>query len=230
MPSWRLRAPLGNPSGTRLPNMTQQKIGFIGSGMMTRALAPVWASAGHEVVVGGRSADAAKRLSDELGLDGGGSLGWAAEQAEVAVLAVRWEGVPFTLQAIGRSAAGKVVVDMTNPVETDSYGIATNFRGSVAEWVQDRTDALVVKAFNLAQASVWTAPRRVDGRPLVVPIASDFNSAKSLVRGLVVAAGFSPLDVGELRHARHLESMAAVVIRRLFLGDDAHSTFAWTSV
>lgn len=85
-----------------------RRIAFIGAGMMTRALAPVWATAGYDVFVGGRDAESAARLSLDLDLGGGGSLAWAAERAEVAVLAVRWEGLPTTLQAVGGRLAGKV--------------------------------------------------------------------------------------------------------------------------
>lgn len=116
---------------------------------------------------------------------------------------------------------------MTNPVEVNSHGLVTPPGSSIAEQVQDRSNALVVKAFNLAQASVWSCRRVIEGEPLVVPVASDFDAARDVATELAVAAGFSALDIGELRHARHLEAMAAVVIRRLFLGDPATATFAW---
>ncbi len=43
---------------------------------------------------------------------------------------------------------------------------------------------------------------------------------------LVSGLGCEPLDVGDLRQARHLEAMAIVIIRLLFSGYDPYSVFA----
>lgn len=204
------------------------RIGFLGAGEMTRALALPWLAAGHEVTVGGRDRTKAMALAAELGARVA-SLPETAERCEVAILAVRWEGVEWTLETVGDRLRGKVLVDVTNPVEVEDFGLVTSPGTSMGEQVQRTTGAQVVKAFNLAQASVWTSPRQVDGRPLVVPVATDDAGARATAEVLAGALGAAVLDAGELRHARHLEAMAAVVIRRLFSGDPASSTFAWVA-
>lgn len=204
------------------------RIGFLGAGAMTRALGGAWRGAGHDILIGGRDLAKARALADEVGAQAG-TVAEAAEHAEVAVLAVRWEGVDWTLDQVGDRLRGKVLVDVTNPVEIERFTVVTPPGLSMAEQVQARTGARVVKAFNLAQASVWTAPREVDGRPLAVPIATDDAEARSVAGLLVAALGDATLDAGELRHARHLEAMAAVVIRRLFSGAAPSSTFAWVT-
>lgn len=205
-----------------------KRIGFLGAGQMTRALAPGWLAAGYDVTVGGHDGAKAGAVADELGA-AAGSLVEAAEFCDVAILAVRWEGVDATLETVGDRLRGKVLVDVTNPVEVEGFGLVTPPGTSMAEQVQRTTGARVVKAFNLAQASVWTSPREVDGVPLAVPVATDDAVAREIAAGLATALGATVLDAGELRHARHLEAMAAVVIRRLFAGDPASSTFAWVA-
>ena len=202
------------------------RIGFLGAGVMARALAPRWLAAGHDVLIGARDTGKAAALADEIGARAG-TLTEAAEHADAAVLAVRWEGVKWTLDQVATSLQGKTLIDVTNPVEVEGFTVVTPPGMSLAEQTQTATGARVVKAFNLAQASVWTAARDVDGRRLVVPIATDDPDARATVERLVAELGYATLDVGELPHARHLEAMAAVVIRRLFTGDPASSTFAW---
>lgn len=204
------------------------RIGFLGAGAMTRALAPRWSAAGHDVVIGGRDPATAERVAVEVGLRGG-SLRAAAEHVDVAVLAVRWEGVDWTLDQVRDALRGTVLVDVTNPVETECFTLATPPGTSLAERVERETGARVVKAFNLAQASVWTAPRQVDGAPMAVPIATDHEEARRVAAALAAALGMTAVDVGGLHHAAYLEAMAALVIRRLFAGDPLSSTFAWVA-
>lgn len=204
------------------------QIGFLGAGAMTRALAPAWVAAGHDVVVGGRDAERSRATAAATGARAA-TLAEAAEHAGVAVLAVHWEGVRWTLGQVGGALAGKVLVDVTNPVEVERFEVVTPPQISLAEQVQRQSGARVAKAFNLAEASVWTEPRTVGGAPLAVPVATDDPGARDTVDRLAAALGFATLDAGELRHARHLEAMAAVVIRRLFAGDAPSSTFAWVA-
>lgn len=82
----------------------------------------------------------------------------------------------------------------------------------------------MVKGLNLAHAEVWKQRARYRGQPLVVPIAGD-EAAKEPVAALVREVGAEPLDAGGLEQAQHLEAMAAVIIRLLYLGADELSAF-----
>lgn len=204
-------------------------LAILGAGRMARALAPAWLAADHDVVIAGRDPDRAAALAAEIGARSA-PLAEAARAADVGVLAVRWEGVPWTLEQIGGHLAGRPLVDVCNPVEVERFTLVTPPGTSLAEQVAAATGALVAKAFNLAQADVWSRPRTVAGAGLVVPVATDHDAARAAVDDLAGALGATTLDAGELVHARHLEAMAAVVIRRLFAGDPACSTFAWADV
>jgi 8-hydroxy-5-deazaflavin:NADPH oxidoreductase len=202
------------------------KIGVLGAGRMAEALVPHWLAAGHEVTIGGRTPAKAKELAQRLGARAV-TLREAAEDGEALLLAVLHEGVERTLADAGAAdgtMAGKVLLDCTNPVETERFTLVTTAGPSLAERVAEATGARVVKAFNLAYSEVWRRRARYDGRPLRVPLAGEAD-AQAVAGPLVRAVGAEPLDVGELEQAHHLEAMAAIVIRLLMGGADPFSTF-----
>lgn len=202
------------------------KIGILGAGRMTEALSSHWVRAGHEVMIAGRSPEKAARLARELGARTG-TLAETAAFGEVALLAVRYEGVDSTLagaRAADATLANKVLIDCNNPVEIERFTLVRSEEGSLAEHIAAVSGARVVKAFNLAHFSVWRDAPRYGLRPLAVPIAGD-EQAKPIVAELVEAVGGRVLDAGDLEHAGYLEAMGAVVIRALFGGADPTTTF-----
>ena len=209
------------------------KIGVLGAGMMTEALAAGWVSAGHDVLIGGRTPEKAADLAERIGARAG-TLREAAEFGDAVLIAVRLAGVEETLRAAGApegSLAGKTVIDCGNAVDVSDFSQVTYAGGaSMAEEVARLSPgAHVIKAFNQAHAAVWRMRPPVFGdRPLAVPFAGDENG-KATARALITDLGAEPLDAGDIRQARHLEAMAIVVIRLLFSGYDPLSVFAFTS-
>ncbi|WP_344836182.1 hypothetical protein [Nonomuraea dietziae] len=64
-----------------------------------------------------------------------------------------------------------------------------------------------------------------DHRSLVVPYCGDdAGGAGDDASTDDPDIGCDPLPVGDLRHAHHLEAMAAIVISLLFGGHDAHTS------
>ena len=208
------------------------RIGLIGSGEMSASLGRRWVALGHAVMVGGRNPDNARRAAASLGSGTtAGSLVDAAEFGDVLLLAIRWEGALAAAEEIAPVLDGspKPLLDCTNPVEVDDFSVVT--RGtSMAEQIEEAAPgAQVVKAFNLCHASVWGMDHPIaDGRSLQVPVCGDHAVAKEAAAGLVSALGCTPLDLGPLRRARHLEAMAAVVIQLLFTGSDPATVLALT--
>ncbi len=208
------------------------KIGVLGAGMMTEALAAGWVRAGHDVLIGGRTPAKTATLAERVGARAG-TLREAAEFGDAVLVAVLLAGVEETLRAAGGPEGtldGKTVLDCGNAVDVSDFSQVFFAGGtSVAEEVARLAPgAHVVKAFNQAHAAVWTMrPPSFDGRPFVVPIAGD-EAGKATARTLIGDLGAESLDAGDLTQARHLEAMAIVVIRLLFSGYDAHSVFAFT--
>lgn len=199
------------------------RIGIFGAGVMAEVLGTRWVAAGHDVMVTGRTAEKAKGLADRSGARAG-SFHDVAEFADIALIAVLYQGMAATLAEIGNGLRGKVILDCNNPVETDGFTLTTPPGRSMAQQIEQATGGKVVKAFNLCHARVWEMqPPLFDGRRLVVPYCGDHTEGHESARELITNLGAEPLLVGDLRHAHHLEAMAAVVISLLYGGRDPHT-------
>lgn len=209
------------------------KIGILGAGRMTKALAGKWIAAGHDICIAGRTSDKAEALANELGDRATfGTFADAIAFSNTLLIAIRHEGVLSTLEQAGAGSGlfqGKVVIDCSNPVEIETFTLVGNEQNSIAERIQETAKgATVVKAFNLCEAQVWEMePPLFDGRQLVVPYCADTDEAASIGSRLITDVGCQPMRLGKLHYARHLEAMAAIVISRLFGGTDPHSVFNW---
>jgi predicted dinucleotide-binding enzyme len=207
------------------------KIGVLGAGLMSDALATQWVMAGHEVLIAGRTPKRAGHLAEKIGPGARhGALREAAAFGDVVLVAIRHEGVPSTLREAGAAEGafhGKTVIDCNNPVEVENFTLVTPGETSLAEQIQDlAVGSKVVKAFNLCQAKVWEmAPPVFDDRPLAVPFSGDDAESNDLVRTLITDLGCMPVEIGSLHRARHLEAMAAIVIGLLFSGADPYTVF-----
>ncbi|MGW5515097.1 NADPH-dependent F420 reductase [Nocardia africana] len=201
----------------------------IGAGRMVEALAARWVKAGHEVLIGARSPERAVEVAERVGAAGGATLAEAAAFGEVVLFGVNQAGIVEALEladAPGGSLAGKVLLDCGNAVELDDFSLVTWEGKSLAEQAEHiATGASVVKAFNLAAYTVWQLdPPLYDGRPLAVPYCGS-EEAKKRVAPLIEAVGAAPLDIGDLRQARHLEAMGVVIVKLLFGGHGLNSVF-----
>jgi 8-hydroxy-5-deazaflavin:NADPH oxidoreductase len=177
------------------------KIGIVGAGFMSDALATQWVRAGHEVFISGRTPDKAAALAKKIGRGAHhGTLQQAVAFGEVVLVAIRHEGVLQTLEACGASAGalkGKIVIDCSNPVEIERFTLVTGGSISMAEQIESAAPgATVVKAFNLCQAKVWEmTPPVFDGRRLVVPYCGNDGVAKERAKSLIGDLGCKPVDI-----------------------------------
>lgn len=188
-------------------------ISIIGTGNMAKGLAAVFSSAGHQVALSNRAFEKAQAVARELG-DGVNpvALPDAAQTADIVVLAVPYEAVSDVTDAAG-GLAGKIVIDITNPMTADFSGLSIGHTTSAAEEIQKRApSAKVVKAFNTIFAQVLDSGARAAGRPATVFVASDDDRARATVVELARSAGFEVLETGGLATARYLEPVAALNI------------------
>ena len=190
-----------------------------GTGPQGRGLALRFALAGHEVLLGSRSAERASGVVTEL-LGGqdlpirGMANDEAAADAEVVLLTFPFEGQAALLPGLAGSLAGKVVVDVVNPLGWDERGATTLpvAEGSAAEQAQALLPASrVTAAFHHAPPRLLADPsREVDTDVLVV---GDDPGARAVAIGLADAIpGCRGIDAGPLRLARYLEGLTAVVV------------------
>jgi len=182
-------------------------ITIIGTGNMGRALAARAVAAGHTITVLGTAAEKARALAAELsGKVRPGAVGDEL-RSDVVVLAVWYQAIDDVLGRYGDQLNDKVVVDITNPVDPQTFQPLTLEAGSAAQEIaQKAPGAKVVKAFNTTFAGTLVAGQ-VAGQPLDVLIASDDQDAKEVVRQFAQDGGLRAIDAGPLAHARQLEGL-----------------------
>jgi 8-hydroxy-5-deazaflavin:NADPH oxidoreductase len=185
------------------------KITIIGAGNMGRGVGTRAVAGGHEVEVLDRDPAEARALADQLGGSTSVLEPSAAFGGEIVVFAVYYPEIKEAVEQYADRLAGRVVVDITNPVDTETWdGLATPLRSSSAEEVAQLVPqgTPVVKAFNTTFAPTLVAGE-VDGQQLDVLIAGDDDGGKQKVSQLVTDGGLRPIDVGPLRRAQQLEQL-----------------------
>ncbi|GAA2644691.1 NADPH-dependent F420 reductase [Paractinoplanes durhamensis] len=170
-------------------------ISIIGSGNMGQAISGLAAKGGHTVELL-TSSDSDKAVT-----------------GDIVVLAVPYPKVAEVVSRRGAQLAGKVVVDITNPLDFATFdGLTVPADGSAAtEIAAALPESTVVKAFNTNFAGTLVAGE-VGGAPTTVLIAGDDADAKALLSGVVSAAGLRAVDAGSLKRARELESIGFLQI------------------
>ena len=190
-------------------------VSIIGTGSMARGIGTRALAAGSNVQILGRDKDKAAALAAELGPADTVTAGVVGDTltGDIVVLGVYYPATLAVAQQYGDQLAGKVVIDISNPVDWDTFHVATPPETSAAQELAKvvPSGASVVKAFNTTWAGTLIEGQ-VKGQELDVFIAGDDDEAKQKVVQLVDSAGLRPIDVGELSRARYLEAMGATHI------------------
>ena len=132
---------------------TEPTVGILGgTGPQGLGLARRFAASGRTVIIGSRDAERAAAAAASLsGNVRGTTNAGCAEDAEMIVVAVPWDGHGELLQAHRDALAGKVVVDCVNPLGFDARGpfaLAVT-EGSACEQAQSLLpDSRVTGAFH----------------------------------------------------------------------------------
>ena len=181
---------------------------IIGTGNMARGIGRRLVAGGHHVTVLGKEPAEADAVVDELGGDGAAQAGRSGEEIadDVVVLAVYYPDAKAVVEQYGGGLSGKVVIDITNPVNETMDGLVTPPDSSAAqELAASAPGAKVVKAFNTTFAATLI-DGEIGGKPLDVFLAGDDEEAKATVSQLVEDGGLRPIDAGPLMRARELEA------------------------
>lgn len=193
------------------------KLAVLGTGAVGQTLAAGFARIGHDVAIGTRdpAATAAREeWSSDLPL---ATYADAAGGADVIVLAVGGSVALETLAAAG-DLAGKVVIDVTNPLDF-SQGfpptLSVKDTDSLAEMLQRaHPDARVVKTLNTVNAGLMVDPGALAGGDHTMFLAGNDPSARALVRGLLGDLGWSDVvELEGLEAARGLEMWLPLWVR-----------------
>ncbi|MFM8370535.1 MAG: NADPH-dependent F420 reductase [Chloroflexota bacterium] len=178
---------------------------IIGAGNMGRGIGTRFIAGGHKVTFVDANPETAQKAAADLKAE---SATLDAPLGDVVVLAV-WYGTNIEIaKQLGSKLAGKVVVDIANPLNSTYDGLATAADSSSAEDLAKAlvAGAKVVKAFNTTYAGTLVAGE-VAGQKLDVFIAGDDADAKAKVTQLVTDGGMRAIDAGPLHRARQIEGM-----------------------
>jgi 8-hydroxy-5-deazaflavin:NADPH oxidoreductase len=181
---------------------------IIGTGNMARGIGKRLVAGGHRVTVLGKETDAAEAVVADVDGDGSAQVGRSGDAIadDVVVLAVYYPDARAAVEQYGDGLAGKVVVDISNPLNETFDALVTPPDGSAAqELAASAPGARVVKAFNTTFANTLGEGRVAD-QPLDVFLAGDDDEAKATVAKLVEDGGLRPVDAGPLQRARELEA------------------------
>ena len=165
-------------------------VSIIGTGNMGQAIAAVAGKGGHTVQLLGEN-DSATPVS-----------------GDVVVLAVPYPAVGAVIAQRGESLAGKIVVDITNPLNFETFDslVVPADSSAAAEIASALPQSHVLKAFNTTFAGTLAAGT-VGPLTTTVLIAGDDTDAKSTLAGILTSGGLNAMDAGALKRARELEAI-----------------------
>ena len=182
------------------------KIAVIGTGNVGGALGKALAGAGHDITYAARDRAKTESTAQEVGAQAAPSPAEAVKDADVVILAVPFTAVEGVTAEIAEVASGKLVVDVTNPLEPDYSGLSTVGGPSGGEQVAaSLPGASVDKGFNTVLAANQANPAAHEASAEFAKLASSI--------------GFRPIKVGPLSAAAELEAMAWLNIRLQMLAN-----------
>lgn len=168
---------------------------IFGTGTMANAIGGVLAAGGAAVDHIGKDATDARVTGD------------------VVVLAVPYAAVAEIVRDHGDQLAGKIVVDLTNPVDFATFDglVVPADSSAAAEIAAALPAARVLKAFNTTFGATL-ASGKVGDLTTTVLIAGDDADAKATLAAAVEAGGLNAIDAGSLKRARELEALGFLQI------------------
>jgi 8-hydroxy-5-deazaflavin:NADPH oxidoreductase len=165
-------------------------VSIIGTGNMGQAIAAIAAKGGHSV-----------QQLGENDLD-------TPVSGDIVVLAVPYPAVSDVIAKRGDQLAGKIVVDITNPLNFETFDslVVPADSSAAAEIAAALPSSRVLKAFNTTLAGTLAAGT-VGPLTTTVLIAGDDADAKSTLSNVVTSGGLNAIDAGSLKRARELEAV-----------------------
>ncbi len=209
------------------------RIAVLGTGTVGRALAGRLSELGHDVMVGTRDVGDTMARTEPDGMGNPpfpmwaaahpavkvGDLAEAAVHGELVVNATSGAASVAVLQAAGEgSLAGKVVIDVANPLDF-SHGrpptLLVKDTDSLGEQIQAAfPTARVVKTLNTMNARLMADPKQLADGDHSVFVSGNDADAKAVVTGLLHELGHTDvIDLGDITTARGPEMVLPIWVR-----------------
>ncbi|MFT8703857.1 MAG: NAD(P)-binding domain-containing protein [Bifidobacterium sp.] len=173
----------------------EHRISILGYGHAGASIAATLEKAGNAITVG---------LRNPGKLDGAVSIEEAIKASDIVIVALPYDAGYEVARQYSSELAGKIVIDMMNPLKADLSGFNTFNGNSGAEHVQQLLeDSTIIETFNHADAPVLANPRGA----LQFVVGNDASSVDTVV-AIVKDAGFDAQGITDLSKTRELEAFA----------------------
>lgn len=191
-----------------------------GTGPQGKGLGYRFAKAGHEVIIGSRSAERAEPVAQEIkergvpGAVSGAANAEAAGAADVVLLAVPYSGHDELVASLADQLAGKIVISCVNPLGFDKrgpYGLDVE-RSAAESAAAIVPTARVTGAFHHVAAGLLWAEGELAAAEDVLVCGDDIEAVDVVVDLAASVTGHPGVRAGALRLARQLEPLTAVLI------------------
>lgn len=200
-------------------------ISIIGAGNMGTAIAGIAAAGGASVQLLAQDAEKTAAAAATLGAAVVAGAAGDALTGDIVVLALPYPAVAGVLAQYQGQLDGKILVDITNPLDFATFdSLVVPADGSAAQVIAEAVPgARVLKAFNTTFAATL-ATGGVNGvAPTTVLVAGDDSAAKDALIAVLVAGGVLAVDAGALKRARELEAIGFLQLTLAAAG-----TTGWT--
>jgi 8-hydroxy-5-deazaflavin:NADPH oxidoreductase len=207
-------------------------VGILGSGDVGKAIARGFASRGHTVTIAsrqpGKLTEFVREHRDKLHA---ATFEETARAGDLLVLATAFDVAKDAIDLAGTANfAGKVLIDLTNPVKFEqgkppTLSLSGNDSAgeSVQRWLPD---ANVVKSFNTVGHAQFVEPKFPNGPPTMF-VAGNDDKAKNTVEQIAESFGWLVVDAGTIEASRYLEAMAMLWISYTIRTGNAQHAFKW---
>jgi 8-hydroxy-5-deazaflavin:NADPH oxidoreductase len=190
-------------------------IAVIGTGNMGKGIAGSFAKASYQVFLGSRNRETAKEVAAQIGqsrITGVSNLE-AVKRANIVFLAIPYQENNETINELKTALKGKIVVDISNPLNATYDGLTTEPDHSAAESVAAHLpESRVVGAFKNTLAGVFYEPYFDGDQKSTVLVIGDDEKAKAEVIELINELPFQALDAGSLQKARTIEQLTVLIL------------------
>ena len=197
------------------------KVGILGgTGPQGRGLARRFAAAGHDVLIGSRTAERAELIAAEYQAAGhsgriAGGSNSAAATAELVIVTVPYDGHADLLSSLATELTGKVVVDCVNPLGFDKQGpfpLRVTAGSAAQEAQQLLPESTVIAAFHHVSAVLLDDPTVEHFADDVLVLGEDREAVAVVCELVTTIPGARGIYAGRLRNAGQVEALTANLI------------------